>query len=80
MIRHDITTADIEPVVMGAATDTLLHVVSGSGFLIFGPDQTTPDTWSPVSAGEKMIIPAGGVVSAAKGGTDMVIVTGQWGP
>lgn len=80
MIRHEITSADMEPVVMAAATDTILHVISGSGFLIFGPDQTAPGTWSPVSSGEKMIIPAGGVVSAAKGGSDMVIVTGQWGP
>lgn len=79
MIRHNITTSVISPVISGAATDTFLHVVSGSGFLIFGLDQTAPDTWSPVSAGEKMIIPAGGTVGAAKGGTDMVIVTGQWG-
>lgn len=79
MIRHEITTADLEPVITDSTTDMLLHVVSGSVLLCYGAPMTANDTCSPVSAGFQVIVPAGVPVAAAKAGADAVIVTAQFG-
>lgn len=71
MDKKIITTNTLSSVLTAQATNTLVAVTNGSGYLCIGADSPI-ENCLPVSAGYQIILPPSTVVKAAKSGGDSI--------